>query len=216
MNPPTDPATPTGILFTVSEVGTLMMAGVVEPTTRAQCYEDAFRHWDRSPQDLLDAMEACNPLEWIVNTLYAEIREELECAIDAAEGGAPLDCGALANLKARLASMPEDDVRMWLSTMDSAEVDMRRLVQIRHWFASPPDWVEELEYIPAELTGQGAALQYFQHLDPELLDRLGVSIVEGEHPGSTYIAAELDRDVNDANRIAAENGIPLRFVYRSD
>jgi hypothetical protein len=44
------------------------------------------------------------------------------------------------------------------------------------------------------------------------LDALGVVIIEGEHPGSTYYAAELVRDIDDANRAAKAAGLPVRFV----
>jgi len=32
-----------------------------------------------------------------------------------------------------------------------------------------------------------------------------------DHPDSTYYAAELRNDIDDASRVAAELGLPLRF-----
>jgi hypothetical protein len=51
-------------------------------------------------------------------------------------------------------------------------------------------------------------------MDREKRELLGVNIIEGEHPGSTYYAAEFHGDVEEANAIAAAEGIPVRFVYR--
>jgi microcompartment protein CcmL/EutN len=44
------------------------------------------------------------------------------------------------------------------------------------------------------------------------LETLGVDLVEGEHPGSTYYAAELRGDIDEANRAAEAAGIPARFL----
>ena len=44
------------------------------------------------------------------------------------------------------------------------------------------------------------------------LETLGVDVVEGEHPGSTYYAAELRGDIEEANRAAEAAGIPVRFA----
>ena len=38
-------------------------------------------------------------------------------------------------------------------------------------------------------------------------------MVEGEHPGSTYYAAELRKPVHEANATAEDLGLPFRFRY---
>ena len=48
-------------------------------------------------------------------------------------------------------------------------------------------------------------------LDDKTLDALGVEIIEGEHPGSSYYAAELRQDVDYANQVAREMGLEFRF-----
>jgi hypothetical protein len=37
-------------------------------------------------------------------------------------------------------------------------------------------------------------------------------VIDGEHPGSTYYAAELRVDIEEANRAAEAAGMPVRFV----
>jgi len=52
---------------------------------------------------------------------------------------------------------------------------------------------------------------YFEGLDDKTLNALGVEIIEGEHPGSSYYAAELRQDVDYANQVAREIGLEFRF-----
>ncbi len=67
----------------------------------------------------------------------------------------------------------------------------------------------------AEAAGQysGVALakKYFERLGYETLDGLGVQIVEGEHPGSSYYAAVLRQDIDYVNNIARSLGLKFRF-----
>ena len=44
-----------------------------------------------------------------------------------------------------------------------------------------------------------------------LCDALGVVIVEGDRPGSSYFAAELRNELADANAAAQRLGLPFRF-----
>ena len=53
--------------------------------------------------------------------------------------------------------------------------------------------------------------EYFENLDNETLDALGVEIIEGEYPGSSYYAAELRQDIDYANQVAREMGLGFRF-----
>ena len=55
------------------------------------------------------------------------------------------------------------------------------------------------------------AKQYFEGLDDKTLDALGVEIIEGEHPSSSYYAAELRQDVDYANQVAREMKLEVRF-----
>ena len=50
-------------------------------------------------------------------------------------------------------------------------------------------------------------------MDLDVLDELGVVVVGGEHPGSTYYAAELRKPVHEANATAEDLGLPFRFRY---
>ena len=68
------------------------------------------------------------------------------------------------------------------------------------------------EELPLTAGPVGAAYEYFQCKDYSTLDQLGVVIVEGEFPGSSYFAAELRVPIEQANASAERNGIAIRFV----
>ena len=57
--------------------------------------------------------------------------------------------------------------------------------------------------------GKRAALNFFRGIDLDSIS--GTDIVEGEHLGNTYYAAELTMDPEEAKAIAAHEGIPFRF-----
>lgn len=83
------------------------------------------------------------------------------------------------------------------------------------WLEDAPD---ETDWENADLCGyteQGAALTFFRD-DFEFNDLFNIVIVEGAHPGSTYYAAELRMDVDDANQLALDEGIPVRFEWSGD
>lgn len=205
--------------FEVSDSGTLRMANYVEAETRADFYIDVADFWSRSPHDLADAMEGCQPLAWAVHSIYAAFRDELEADLRAAQGAGRRHAQRLTALKARLATLPTDPLdgaKDWLLALSASEFKSRIVPEIRKWFAEPPDWRFEGDHLPESGTAQGAAVQFFNSMSVDDLEKLGVEVVEGEHPGSTYYAAELLGDIEEANRVAEEAGIPVRFVAKKD
>ena len=103
-------------------------------------------------------------------------------------------------------------VKAWLLALTTREFEEWVSSEIEKWFESPPDWAFEDDYLPQSGTAQGAAMEFFQSMDVDQLETLGVEVVEGEHPGSTYYAAELRNDIDQANRAAQQAGISVRFV----
>lgn len=89
--------------------------------------------------------------------------------------------------------------------------EMRRYVAlIREWLDEPID-SQVLADFPRLWGSQGHTLSFFEGLDRDITRNLGVVIVEGDQPGSSYFAAELRNSVDDANRVAAELQMPFRF-----
>jgi hypothetical protein len=205
--------------FEVSDSGTLRRADFAEAEARAEFYEYVSGFWSRSPKDLAEAMNECQPLAWAVHRIYSDFRDELAADVLDAQGAGSGQKRKLAALKARLQALPEEPEEGavdWLLGLTNKEFEDRVVPEIEKWFSEPPDWRFEDDYLPESGTAQGAALEFFRDMAADELDTLGVEVVEGEHPGSTYYAAELRGDVDEANRAAEAAGIPVRFVAAKD
>ena len=114
--------------------------------------------------------------------------------------------------EARLDERVEEE---WLEWCQQASGTDRTSIEriIDDWLSEAPDPCREWEHYCKTGDAQGAAYDHFLREDPELMDALGIVVIEGDCPGSSYYAAELHTDVEAANRIAAERGWTIRFVY---
>ena len=195
--------------------GTLSVANFAQLTTRSEFYEDIADSWEDSPQELFDAMSECQPLAWEVQSIYSEIRDEIESALDDAQSNASAHQLRITALKKRLANLPEEPeegAADWLLSLTTDEFESRVTPTIERWFDDEPNWGFEEDYLPSGWSAQGVAFNYFSNLDSSTLDLLGVVIVEGDRPGSTYVAAELKIDITDANALAVTHRLDIRFV----
>jgi len=200
--------------FDVNSSGTLSLSNFTELEIRSEFYDSISDSWSQSPTDLAEAMDECRPLAWAVHAIYSEIREEIQFDFDAIAGQSEIGVKRSNALKVRLNAMPEEPeegAESWLLTLTNSEFEEHVVPEIEKWFNSPPNWNWEDDYLPMNSTSQGAALEFFQAMDGEDLDVIGVVIVMGEHPGSTYYAAELEVELDVANKAAVEAGIPVRF-----
>jgi hypothetical protein len=182
-------------LFEVDDYGTLSYANFEEPQTRF----DAYGIDDASELDASDI--ARNPhLAYEAQSHYeALLQEHVE---DEENGPSAEDIAELA----------ESGWEDWLESCSPEErTELDRV--LNECLADSPDWSGyEGELLYTGATAQGGAYQYFLQRDIDELDALGVVIIEGEHPGSSYFAAELRIPVEEANEIADENGWTIRFV----
>jgi len=93
----------------------------------------------------------------------------------------------------------------WVKTLSMDTIN----AEVSKWLESPLP----LDYeVPLHLGPMGEAYRFFGNLGRETLKALGVVIVEGEHPGSSYYAAELRTPVPVANATAVRLGLPIRFA----
>lgn len=210
--------------FEVIDGGTLRVSHYTEAKIRAEFYCDVADSWSGSSEDLADAMSDCEPLAWAVHEIYSDCRLEIEAELqDVQEQLELLDeediedamRQRLADLQARLDGLPEEPEEGavdWLLNLSSEEFAGRVMPQIESWFSEAPNWNFEDDYLPETSTAQGAALEFFRDMSNDDLETLGIDIVEGDRPGSTYYAAELRGDLEAANRAAEVAGIPVRFV----
>lgn len=82
--------------------------------------------------------------------------------------------------------------------------------EVEDWLAETINW-NESDYFPKYSTAQGSAMAFFERMPYGTLNALGVAIIEGEHPGSSYYAAELHSPIDDANLAAQALELPFRF-----
>lgn len=59
-----------------------------------------------------------------------------------------------------------------------------------------------------------SAYRFFSAMDYADIRTLGVKVIEGEFPGSTYFEAELQLPIDEANARAEAAGIPIRFKLK--
>ena len=178
-------------LFEVGEFRTLWYANFEEPTTR---YE-AYGFGDASDVDI-SMIENNWCLSEPVKDLYREYLLEEEPELD----------------EETLDERVEDE---WLEWCQQASGTDRTSIDriIDDWLSEAPDPCQEWEHYYKTGDAQGAAYDRFLREDPELMEALGIVVIEGDCPGSSYYAAELHTGVEEANRIAAERGWTIRFVY---
>lgn len=205
------------VLFFVEDGGTLATTDFDPPKTRRDVYKDIADDWSNSPQHLYSEIHQCQPLVWKLNSLYDDHRAQIVDSLELVTESKGLNKLRISALNKRLDQLPEDPYEGaddWLLGLSNAEFQEKIVPAIQRWLNSEPDWVNETDYFPDASSAQELALQYFQGMASDVLDALGVIIVEGEHPGGTYYAAELGIGIDEANLRAIKLNISVKFARR--
>lgn len=82
-------------------------------------------------------------------------------------------------------------------------------------FAVRPDGILVDPWAHSGSDDEDSAFHVFDRLSPDQQEALGVEVIEGEHPGSSYLGAELVGSVDDANDAARRLNLPIRFFSRA-
>lgn len=197
--------------FEVNEQGTLVDADIAEP----QMWADVFDITTSETSDIhsiIREIQACPPLSSFMDRALEDEIEQLEQDFDDEDPETSIEQLALQEKIETLKEYRDDYDEPWLYWIElegkSGIAKFNELIE--DWLTDPIDWMQS-EWIPVRAGAQGAAFGFFHDQPYELLDKLGVVVVEGEHPGSTYYAAELRQDIEKANAAAQELGLPFRF-----
>lgn len=190
--------------YEVNEYGTLVDPSVPEPTIR----RDVFDIWTKgikTTNDLISAIQDCTPLEGYFQQLGQDRKYEVEEQLDVARGSKKL------HLEALFDALDDEDSGWidWLK-LDGQKSIRKHINVIEEWLNEAIDWSES-EWFSSSNSGQEQAKLFFHYLDQNVLDELGVVIVEGCHPGSSYYAAELRNDIENANITSRKLGLKFRF-----
>lgn len=180
-------------LFEVADHGTLAYANFQPPETRRDAYD-----LGRADTLMIAEIEDNPVLAEVARTHYARKLEDR--GEDIIHDDMAID-----------AEPDEDDWVEWLKAYapdERAELN----IELDQALDSPPDWIHEEDDLYETGNAQGAAYHFFTAENHQLLAQLGVVLIEGEHPGSSYFAAELRCPVPEANAVAANQGWPIRFI----
>lgn len=174
------------LVFHVSPYGTLELPGVGAPRNRADCLDIQLP----VPMTYQELWRLSN--RWRTRAVLATAWLDFTGSSESPE-------------------QVEDGVlRAWLRA-DPANLEHAHSM-VTDWLQG--DDLDEWDLEDAERNGrtpQGAAVAFWR--GPLAgLEPFEVGLVEGEHPGSSYVGAELHMPVEDANRLAARLGAPVRFV----
>lgn len=176
-------------LFEVNDSGTLSYANFEAPDTR----RDAYFYSHASDLDVHDIERHWSLNERIKDLYRSALTEQDEPDDDAIE------------------SEVEDNWAKWVKAAtgdDRAAIDD----EIEAWLDEEPDWCNEADALYDTGTAQGAAYRHFLREDSGLMEALGIVVIEGDCPGSSYFAAELHLPIDEANAIAQAQGWSIRFV----
>ena len=193
--------------FDVNEFDTIVDSSVGEPKTRGDVF-----HIDLTDQctteSLVSEIESCWPLTSRFQQLAQDELDEVRSSLDEDDSLSYLARKRLERL-AKALDDEDDGWAAWVQLEGTKGLPRFKEV-VEDWLASPIEW-SEYDWFPSGATSQGSAKQFFESLPFETLEALGVVIIEGEHPGSTYFAAELRQPIEDANVAAEELVLPFRF-----
>jgi len=176
--------------FVVDEYGTISDPVSFEPTNAEVFDLDDYQSIDT----LIETVELCPPLLNHFHQLAWEKKNEL-----AESGSATL-----------LHALSDEDFgwRNWITAEGEAGLGWF-IGQVEAWLDEP---ASDDEQTAQQFSGVALAKRYFECLGNKTMDALGVQIIEGEHPGSTYYAAELRQDIDYANQVARDSGLECRFL----
>jgi len=190
--------------FEVNDSGTIVEVGGEEPSVNSDVYD---LYLGNTPESLIDEVDRYSELRSLFQTLAADELEDVEMSLDDGH----VDPAKRARLLALKAALQDEDDgwRAWVK-LEGQPGLARFQDEIGYWLDAPVNWFNT-EFWPRGWSGQGKALAFFEQVGRGIRDDLGVVIIEGEHPGSTYYAAELRATIEEGNEAAQRLGLPFRF-----
>lgn len=194
--------------FTVNDWGTITDPNFVENEQWADIF-----HFEtsclRKPDDIIDTVNGCQPLINHFQSLATCEAEVLKEELDFDPPPRLLRQRHIRTCIQAIETDPDEGWQDWVSLEGNAGLQ-RFKDEIDNWLIEPADYSQS-EWFPINHGSQGQAKAFFEVMEHDIREALCVVIVEGDHPGSSYYAAELRQDIEDANSAAEELGLPFRF-----
>jgi hypothetical protein len=197
-------------VFFVRNGRTIDLEDYSPPATRGEGFD--FGNYElRNVENLLSSSKETQPVMWELERQYEKYRHSL---IDHERAGTREE-RSLDQMETAV-DWPEqaDDeiIEKWMRQMSEPDFAQLRMA-MQKWADSEPNWfADEGAYFNVTSSGQEYALDFFEnYAGMDVLDELEIGIVEGDHPGSNYLAAELYLPIDEANEKAIAAAIPIRF-----
>jgi hypothetical protein len=194
--------------FTVNNWGTIADPDFTENENWGDIFCIATSHL-KSPVDVINAVDRFQPLIDHFQSLATRELEALSEELDTDPSPRLLRQRHIREIIQAIEANPDYGWQDWVEMEGKAGVQ-RFKDEIDEWLDEPVDYSQS-EWFPINHGSQGQAKAFFEDMDHETLKALRVVIIEGEHPGSTYYAAELRQSIEDANTVAEELRLPFRF-----
>lgn len=198
--------------YSVTSDGVIIVPDIPEPEIRSDVFERVDTRDVHTRQELIELIESCPPLEQHfldLSLAYLQVQAQPYSFVDNLVAQRGRRSGAQQLILRALRRNPDGGWRQWIEYSGDAALEVF-LQQVRDWLDEKIDW-NESDYFDAIWNGQAAALAYFEDLPNAILKALGVRIVDGDVPGSSYRAAELRKGLDEANQMAELLELDLRF-----
>jgi hypothetical protein len=198
--------------YSVTSEGVIIVPDIPEPKTRSDVFERVDTRDVHTRQELIELIESCPPLEQHfldLSLAYLQVHAQLSSFVDNLVAQRGRRSGAQQLILRALRRNPDGGWRQWIEYSGDAALEVF-LQHVRDWLDEKIDW-NESDYFDAMWNGQATALSYFEDLPNAILKALGVRIVDGDVPGSSYRAAELRKGLDEANQMAELLELDLRF-----
>jgi len=198
------------VVFGVEEGGTLWMPSAHNALVRREAFELEINP-RMTAQQLIFELRRCTRA---TDYLCAKAAEDWEQADSQSGAAAKRRARSLSKALGGEPLNGDGDWESWLLWKGKVgELDEARAT-LDQWLDAELDW-DDYEFLPRGYGQQGAAVSFFEEHTAADLAELGVVIVEGDHPGSSYYGAEMRGDIEEANERARRLGWPIVFKYDS-
>jgi hypothetical protein len=193
--------------FEVNAHGTIVVDDAVEPKIRSDVF-DIYPGDHSTPEGFVAEVQSCTPLVSHFQRLAADELEDVQYKLEDDDDLTRAQRQRLERF-AKALSDPDEGWADWVVLLGAATLP-RFVSEAQDWLESPIEG-NDYQWFPIRSGAQGQAMAFFESIDQMTLDDLGVVIIEGEHPGSSYYAAELRQPIDAANDVAEGLELPFRF-----
>ena len=195
-------------VFFVGKRGTLSLEGYRGPETRMDAYGISSSYF-MTYSDLGLEANTHQPVLWELQNLFTNWRDaEIETL---SSNSSNQDSAEVFQTKWDEDFLDDaDNVTNWLKQLSKEQFSQVSKAMLA-WGSGDPSCDDD-DFIDEPMSGQDMAYQMFSEgCYADEAEVLGIEIVEGDHPGSSYYAAELSIPLAEANKKAEAAGFDLRF-----